>query len=101
MADGLDHQKAAVESGAWPMYRFDPRRTAMGENPLKLDSRAPKIPFEEFALSETRFRMLMKTNPERSKRLLEEAQRVVQAKYKMYQQLANLHYGSDADSETN
>jgi hypothetical protein len=45
--------------------------------------------------------MLAKINPERSKRLLEEAQRVVQAKYDMYQQLANLHYGSDADAETN
>jgi pyruvate-ferredoxin/flavodoxin oxidoreductase len=101
LSDGLDHQKAAVESGAWPMYRFDPRRTAMGENPLKLDSRAPKISFEEYALTETRFRMLMKTNPERSKKLLAEAQRVVLAKYDMYQQLANLHYGSDADSETN
>jgi pyruvate-ferredoxin/flavodoxin oxidoreductase len=101
MADSLDHQKAAVECGAWPMYRFDPRRTAMGENPLKLDSRAPKISFDEYALSETRFRMLMKTNPERSKRLLEEAQKVVQAKYDMYKQLANLHYGSDADTETN
>jgi pyruvate-ferredoxin/flavodoxin oxidoreductase len=101
MSDALDHQKAVVECGAWPMYRFDPRRTAMGENPLKLDSRAPKILFDEWALSETRFRMLAKINPERSKRLLEEAQRVVQAKYDMYQQLANLHYGSDADAETN
>ncbi len=101
LSDGLDHQKAAVECGAWPLYRFDPRRTAMGENPLKLDSRAPKIAFSEYALSETRFRMLMKINPERSKRLLEEAQRVVQAKYDMYQQLANLHYGSDADTESN
>jgi pyruvate-ferredoxin/flavodoxin oxidoreductase len=101
LADGLDHQKAAVECGAWPLYRFDPRRTAMGENPLKLDSRAPKISFEEYALTETRFRMLMKVNPERSKRLLEEAQRAVQAKYDMYQQLANLHYGSDADSDAN
>jgi pyruvate-ferredoxin/flavodoxin oxidoreductase len=101
MSDALDHQKAVVECGAWPMYRFDPRRTAMGENPLKLDSRAPKISFEEWALTETRFRMLAKINPERSKNLLAEAQRVVQAKYDMYQQLANLHYGSDADAETN
>jgi len=101
MADALDHQKAVVECGAWPMYRFDPRRTAMGENPLKLDSRAPKISYDEWALTETRFRMLMKTKPERSKRLLEDAQRMVQAKYDMYQQLANLHYGSDADGETN
>ncbi len=101
MADSLDHQKMAVDSGAWPMYRFDPRRTAMGENPLKLDSKAPKISFEEYALSETRFRMLAKINPERSKRLLQEAQRVVQAKYVMYEQLAKLHYGSDADGESN
>ena len=101
MSDALDHQKAVVECGAWPMYRFDPRRTAMGENPLKLDSRAPKIAFDEWALTETRFRMLAKINPERSKNLLAEAQRVVQAKYDMYQQLANLHYGSDADAETN
>ncbi len=101
MADSLDHQVAAVESGAWPMYRFDPRRTAMGENPLKLDSKSPKISFEEYALSETRFKMLAKVNPERSKRLLADAQRNVQAKYVMYQQLANLHYGADADSETN
>jgi pyruvate-ferredoxin/flavodoxin oxidoreductase len=61
----------------------------------------PKIAFDQFALSETRFRMLAKVNPERSKRLLAEAQRVVQAKFDMYQQLANLHYGADADSETN
>jgi pyruvate-ferredoxin/flavodoxin oxidoreductase len=101
LADGLDHQKMAVDSGAWPLYRFDPRRTAMGENPLKLDSRAPKIPFDQYALSETRFRMLTKIDPERSKRLLAEAQRVVQARYDMYQQLANLHYGADADGETN
>ncbi len=101
MADSLDHQVAAVDSGAWPMYRFDPRRTAMGENPLKLDSKSPKISFEEYALSETRFKMLAKVNPERSKRLLAEAQRNVQARYVMYQQLANLHYGADADSETN
>jgi len=60
MSDALDHQKAVVECGAWPMYRFDPRRTAMGENPLKLDSKAPKISFDEWALSETRFRMLAK-----------------------------------------
>ena len=101
MADSLDHQLMAVESGAWPMYRFDPRRTAMGENPLKLDSKAPKIPFDQYALSETRFKMLAKVDPERSKRLLAEAQRNVQAKYDMYQQLANLHYGADADSESN
>jgi pyruvate-ferredoxin/flavodoxin oxidoreductase len=101
LADGLDHQTAAVDSGAWPLYRYDPRRTAMGENPLKLDSKAPKISFEQYALSETRFRMLTKTNPERAKRLLQDAQRAVQARYDVYQQLANLHFGAAAEGETN
>jgi len=101
MSDALDHQKAVVECGAWPMYRFDPRRTAMGENPLKLDSRTPKISYEEFALTEARFRMLMKTDPERSKRLLEEGQRSSRARINIYQQLANFQFGADAEADTN
>jgi pyruvate-ferredoxin/flavodoxin oxidoreductase len=101
LADGLDHQTMAVDSGAWPLYRFDPRRIALGENPLKLDSKAIKIPFEQYALSETRFRMLTKINPERAERLLEEAQRSVRARFDVYKQLANLHFGTDAEAETN
>jgi len=101
LADGLDHQAAAVDSGAWHLYRFDPRRTAMGENPLKLDSKAPKIPYEQFALTEARFRMLQKTDPERSKRLLEEAQRTSLTRLDIYQQLANLHFGGGAEGDAN
>jgi len=102
LADGLDHQQLAVSCGAWPMYRFDPRRTALGENPLKLDSKPPKIPFQEYALKETRFRMLLKANPERAKELLAEAQRSVQARFDIYNQLAKLQFGStDTADETN
>ncbi len=100
LADGLDHQQMAVDSGAWPLYRFDPRRAALGENPLKMDSKAPKISFQEFALKETRFRMLLKTNPERAKRLLADAERAVQARFDVYQQLAGLNF-SNEPSETN
>jgi pyruvate-ferredoxin/flavodoxin oxidoreductase len=94
LADGLDHQKMAVDCGSWPLYRYDPRRTAAGENPLKLDSKAPKLDFEKFALTETRFRMLMKSNPERAKQLLADAQRSVTARFDIYRQLANMQYNA-------
>jgi len=103
LAAGLDHQAMAVDSGFWPLYRFDPRRTVMGENPLKLDSKPPKVAFEQYALSETRFRMLMKSNPERAKKLLADAQRAVQARFDVYQQLARMQFGPAAQgsAETN
>ncbi len=102
LADGLDHQQLAVNCGLWPLYRFDPRRTAMGENPLKLDSKPPKIPFTDFALTETRFRMLQKVDPERAKRLMADAQRAVQARYDVFKQLADIHCGPETPSgETN
>jgi pyruvate-ferredoxin/flavodoxin oxidoreductase len=100
LADGLDHQKMAVDCGAWPLYRFDPRRAALGENPLKMDSKSPKIPFQEFALKETRFRMLQKVDPERAKRLLADAQKAVQARYDVFEKLAQLQFGGDT-GETN
>jgi len=102
LADGLDHQQMAVDCGAWPLYRFDPRRLAEGDNPLKLDSKAPKLPFETYALSETRFRMLLKSHPERAKRLLAEADRTNRARWDYYQQLAGLSYAApDAAGDAN
>ncbi|HOC43357.1 MAG TPA: pyruvate:ferredoxin (flavodoxin) oxidoreductase [Thermoanaerobaculales bacterium] len=104
LADGLDHQELAVDSGAWPLYRYDPRRAAVGENPLKLDSKAPSIAFTDFALKETRFRMLQKSHPERAKQLLAEAEKVARARFDLYRQMAEITYGPGADSpagETN
>jgi len=100
LADGLDHQELVVDSGAWPLYRFDPRRAAVGENPLKLDSKAPSIPFAEFALKETRFRMLQKSHPERAKQLLAEAEKSARARYDLYRQMAEITYGSEVDTST-
>ncbi len=93
---GLEQQKLAVDCGYWPLYRFDPRRVALGENPLQLDSKAPSIPFKDYALNETRYRMLMKSNPERAKMLLDEAQKNVDAKYNKYRQLAEMSYKIEA-----
>ncbi|PSB02740.1 pyruvate:ferredoxin (flavodoxin) oxidoreductase [Merismopedia glauca] len=96
MQKGMQQQKLAVDSGRWLLYRYDPRRTERGENPLLLDSRwsetdrraSPKIPIEAAMYSENRFKMLARSQPEDAKRLLKEAQSEVNARWKMYQYLA-------------
>ncbi|MGE5682520.1 MAG: pyruvate:ferredoxin (flavodoxin) oxidoreductase [Bacillota bacterium] len=88
MAKGLDCQKAAVESGHWPLFRYNPELAAEGKNPLKLDSKAPKIKVEEYAYNETRYTMLKKSNPEQSKKLMELAQDQVEKKWKFYENMA-------------
>jgi pyruvate-ferredoxin/flavodoxin oxidoreductase len=88
MAKGMTNQKMAVESGHFPLYRYNPMLAREGKNPLKLDSKAPKIRFDEFAYMETRFKMLTKSNPEEAKRLMALAQGDVQRKWKMYAELA-------------
>jgi pyruvate-ferredoxin/flavodoxin oxidoreductase len=90
MAKGLDQQKVAVETGFWPLYRFDPRRRAAGKNPLQLDSRAPKRPFADFAMNEARFRMVAQTNPEHAEELMEKAQEAATERWHRYSVLASL-----------
>ena len=67
---GLQQQKLAVESGFWPLYRYDPRRLDEGKNPLQLDSKKPKGNFEEFALNENRYRVLLQKDPARAEELM-------------------------------
>jgi pyruvate-ferredoxin/flavodoxin oxidoreductase len=90
MAHGCQQQKLAVDSGVWPLYRFDPRRTGSGEPPLKLDSGVPKIPVKEYMRNETRFRMTEKLDPERYKKLLTWAQRATEQRFSVYQQLSHV-----------
>ncbi len=101
MTTGMQNQKAAVASGHWPLYRYDPRLSEQGKNPLQLDSKAPSIPVKDYAYNETRYKMLLLSQPEEAKRLLALAQRDVQKRYSYYQQLASLKYGNDGkDAET-
>jgi len=86
--DGIAQQERAVESGYWPLFRYDPRRMASGESPLKLDSPAPKRELSEFVNHETRFRQVEAANPETFKRLMEQAQKDVREKYALYEHLA-------------
>jgi len=88
MTTGMSHQKAIVESGRWLLYRYDPRRTEAGENPLQLDSRSPKKGVKDSMYAENRFKMLTKTKPEDAKRLLKEAQQDVNTRWEMYKYLA-------------
>jgi pyruvate-ferredoxin/flavodoxin oxidoreductase len=88
MSQGMQHQKAAVDSGQWLLYRYNPDLAASGENPLILDSRTPKLPLEQYMYLENRFKMLTKINPEQAKHLLEEAKQDVKTRFSMYQYLA-------------
>jgi len=88
MAKGLDHQTAVVDSGAWTLYRFNPALYAKGENPLKLDSKPPKLSYEQWAMKETRFRTLAQSMPERARALMAQGQQEAAARVKLYQALA-------------
>jgi pyruvate-ferredoxin/flavodoxin oxidoreductase len=88
MADALGQQERAVDSGYWPLFRYDPRRVGQGESPLKLDSAAPKIELARFVENETRFRQVEQANPEGFQKMLGQAQKDVREKYALYEQLA-------------
>ena len=86
--DGLDHQKAAVESGSWPLYRYNPDNIAAGKAPLMLDSKAPSKPLSEYMANETRFQIVNKMNPERYETLLNKAQENVKEKRELLEHMS-------------
>lgn len=90
MQKGLDQQRKAVESGYWILYRYNPLLIKKGEPPLKIDSKEPKIPLEEYAYAETRYQMLTKSHPEEAKLLMSYAVEDVKRRWNFYQQLANI-----------
>jgi pyruvate-ferredoxin/flavodoxin oxidoreductase len=88
MGVGARQQKLAVESGQWLLYRYDPRRAERGENPLQIDSSAPKSKVKDFMMTENRFKMLTKSKPEDAKRLFVQSQTDADRRWKFYQFLA-------------
>jgi pyruvate-ferredoxin/flavodoxin oxidoreductase len=96
IAGGLQHQKAAVESGQWLLYRYNPERGERGENPLQLDSRAIKYPVEQYLRMENRFNQLLKGDGEEARKLFEAAQRDVNSRWQMYSYLAAQKPGAPA-----
>jgi pyruvate-ferredoxin/flavodoxin oxidoreductase len=91
LATALEHQKLAVETGYWPLYRFDPRRLDAGLNPLQLDSREPSADLERLLRGEGRFASLERQSPERFGELLAAARLDVETRRALYQYLAGFH----------
>ena len=87
MAFGVEQQKLAVESGYWPLYRYDPRRALEGESAFKLDSGPPKGNVAAYMRNETRFRMTENSNPERYQELVKTARENIQERFRLYEKL--------------
>jgi pyruvate-ferredoxin/flavodoxin oxidoreductase len=88
MTTTMSGQRVAVDSGQWLLYRYHPERTLAGENPLALDSRTPTRKVRDFLQQQTRFKMLLKSRPEDTKRLWQQAQCDAEIRYRLYEYLA-------------
>jgi pyruvate-ferredoxin/flavodoxin oxidoreductase len=95
MAKGLEQQKLAVQSGHWPMYRYDPRLAEQGQNPLVIESKEPTIPISQYAYNETRYKMLTQLDEARAEELMRQAQKDAKSRWTLYQQMASMHYNGD------
>ncbi len=95
MEHALEEQKAAVDSGYWPLYRYNPSLVLEGKNPLQLDSRQAKIPVSEYCYRENRFKMLTKSKPEEAKRLITLAQQDVNQRRRFYEHLAAMSFSTE------
>ena len=95
MINGMTQQKLAVESAAWPIYRYNPANVAAGKNPLTLDSKAPKIPLKDYVYNETRYSSLARRDEERAEMLLKLAQEDVLARWRQFEQMAALSFAKE------
>ena len=96
---GLEQQKLAVESGAWPLYRFNPTLIDQNKNPLSIDSKDPTIPVSEYAYNESRYRMLTQTDEQRAEALMKQAQKDAKSRWNLYRQMAAMHYQVPEDGD--
>ena len=99
MEKGMENQKAAVDTGYWQLYRYNPGLIKEGKNPFKLESKGLKIPFKDYAYMETRYKMLTKSHPERASRLIKEAQQDVVEKWQEYERLVDVYAPNEKDEE--
>ncbi len=96
MKKGLVQQKLAVNSGAWVLFRYDPRLAAEGKNPLQIDSKAPSISVADYAYNETRYRMLLQQDEERAEELMKGAEADAKRRWSLYSQMAEMDYSQMA-----
>ena len=88
LVHGLDQQKLAVQSGHWPLFRYNPMLAEGGKNPFVLDSKAPTVPLEKYIYNETRYTMLRQAHPDHAVALLKGAQAEVNERWRLYEYLA-------------
>ena len=91
MAQGLEHQKMAAESGYWPLYRFDPRRAANGEAPLMLDSADPKTAVDRLLAAESRFQLTDQHDHARYTELVHQMEQQIKHRFTLYHELSHVH----------
>ena len=96
MAQGMEQQKLAVNSGHWPLFRYDPRLAAEGKQPFQIDSKPPSISLDKYIYNETRYKMLVQSNEEAAERLLKLAQQDVKNRWRWYEQLAAMQFNGNA-----
>jgi pyruvate-ferredoxin/flavodoxin oxidoreductase len=92
MKTGMEQQKLAVDTGYWPLFRYDPKHAESGEHPFRLDSRPPKLPLTEFTSREARFAMLGRARPAKAAELAALAQHDVDERWHVYEQLAEIEH---------
>lgn len=99
MANGLTQQKLAVDTGYWPLYRFNPALVGTDKNAFSLDSKGPTTPLRNYVYNEVRYRMLQHAQPEQAARLLAMAEQDVKARWESHQDLAR-RYAPAAATES-
>ena len=90
LSESLGQMELAVQSGYWPLYRFDPRRFESGEKPLKIDSKPPTISLTDYLLTENRFAMVERRDPERFAKLVAAAEYNLRKRHAVYDKMAEL-----------
>ena len=95
MRKGLDQQRLAVQSGLWPLYRYNPALVHEGKNPLTIDSKEPTVSVEDYAYNETRYRMLLQSDEHRAEELMKFAKEDVTRRWNLYREMAAIQYSPD------
>ncbi|MDG5767850.1 pyruvate:ferredoxin (flavodoxin) oxidoreductase [Balneolales bacterium ANBcel1] len=99
MKYGLDQQKLAVDSGYWPLFRFNPSLVSEGKNPFSLDSKPPKTAFKDYAYNEMRYLMLSKSHPEAAAKFMKQAQEDVNERWRQYEHMVKLYEPESKEEE--
>src|SRR4029077_9577446 len=87
MSKGINKKKLAVDSGCWPLYRYDPRLATEGKNPFQLDSKEPSMALKDYIYTEGRYRILLQSDPAAARSLIGQAQEDVKERWSYYKQL--------------